>query len=78
MHDEEEIILRQCLDKIYYSLAERNPSINTTILHSAVFDEVIKFKMLDIIELICEVVEEGSVHERNDSIKSKIKSMDFQ
>ena len=59
MHDEEEIILRQCLDKIYYSLAERNPSINTTILHSAVFDEVIKFKMLDIIELICGVVEEG-------------------
>lgn len=58
MHDEEKLLHVQCLDKIYYSLAERNPSINTTVLHFAVFDELIKAKMFDIIDLICEVVEE--------------------
>ena len=58
MYDEEKLLYVQCLNKIYYSLAERNPSISKEILHFAVFDELIKTKMLDIIDLVCEVVEE--------------------
>ena len=48
----------QCLDKVYSVLVKQNPLVNRTVLHFAVFDELIKAKMFDIIDLICEVVEE--------------------
>ena len=59
MYDEEKLLHVQCLNKIYYTFAERNPSISKEILHFAVFDKLIKSKMFDIIDLICDIVEEA-------------------
>tara|TARA_R100001463_G_scaffold20843_3_gene50586 strand:- start:2880 stop:3071 length:192 start_codon:yes stop_codon:yes gene_type:complete len=58
MHDEEKLLHVQCLNKVYSVLVKHNPLVNREVLHFAVFDELIKAKMFDIIDLICEVVEE--------------------